>query len=54
MVLKGHQQVVFIENLDAIRAEKLVWYSAPALKQHGVDLHAVQDDRAVVKIAKAA
>jgi type IV secretion system protein VirD4 len=53
MVLKGHQQIIFIENLDPIAAEKLVWYRVPALKQHGVDLHAA-DAQPTLKIAKAA
>lgn len=39
MVLKGHEQIVFVENLDPISGEKVVWYEHPALKGHGVNLH---------------
>jgi type IV secretion system protein VirD4 len=38
MVLKGHEQIVFVENLDPILGEKLVWYKDQALRQLGVDL----------------
>ncbi len=49
MVLKGHQQVVFVDNLDPIRAEKIEWYSDSRLKSLGVDLRA-----APARIAPAA
>jgi type IV secretion system protein VirD4 len=39
MVLKSNQQVVFVENLDPISGEKIVWYVHPALKTYGVNLH---------------
>jgi type IV secretion system protein VirD4 len=39
MVLKGNQQVVFVENLDPIPAEKLIWYQDSTLKQLGINLH---------------
>jgi type IV secretion system protein VirD4 len=40
MVLKGNQQIVFVENLDPIMAEKVLWYKDLNLKAHGVDLQA--------------
>lgn len=42
MVLKGHEQVVFIENLDPISGEKLRWYDHPVLGKQGVNLHALE------------
>jgi type IV secretion system protein VirD4 len=38
MVLKGNQQIIFVENLDPILAEKLLWYKDANLRAHGVDL----------------
>lgn len=38
MVLKGHQQIVFIENLDPVSGEKVIWYDDPVLKRLGVNL----------------
>lgn len=38
MVLKGNQQVIFVENLDPIMGEKIIWYKDEALKQLGTDL----------------
>ena len=40
MVLKGHQQIIFVENLDPIGAEKVIWYSDASLRAHGVNLQA--------------
>ena len=40
MVLKGNQQIIFVENLDPITGEKVLWYEHPLLKTHGVNLHA--------------
>jgi len=40
MVLKGNQQLVFVENLDPIPARKILWYEHPVLKKLGVNLHA--------------
>jgi type IV secretory pathway TraG/TraD family ATPase VirD4 len=39
MVLKENQEIVFVENLDPIAAEKLVWYKDGELRQLGVNLH---------------
>ncbi len=39
MVLKGNQQVIFVENLDPIPAEKLIWYQDATLSQLGINLH---------------
>jgi len=38
MVLKGHQQIIFVENLDPIPAEKVVWHKDSKLSQIGIDL----------------
>ncbi len=38
MVLKENQEIVFVENLDPIAAEKLVWYKDGELRQLGVNL----------------
>lgn len=38
MVLKGHQQLVIVENLDPIPGQKILWYKNAALRQLGVDL----------------
>ncbi|MDR3485309.1 MAG: type IV secretory system conjugative DNA transfer family protein [Bradyrhizobium sp.] len=38
MVLKGHEQIIFVENLDPIMAEKVVWYNDDAMRQLGTDL----------------
>lgn len=38
MVLKDHQQIVFIENVDPIAAEKVRWYAHPALQRLGHSL----------------
>ena len=38
MVLKGNQQVVFVENLDPILAEKVLWYKDRTLSPLGVNL----------------
>jgi type IV secretion system protein VirD4 len=38
MVLKGNEQVVFVENLDPIIAEKTLWYTNQTLRPLGVDL----------------
>ena len=38
MVLKGHQQIVFVENLDPIKATKMVWYNHPGLAPIGKNL----------------
>jgi type IV secretion system protein VirD4 len=38
MVLKGNQQVIFVENLDPIMAEKVLWYKDEKLRKLGVDL----------------
>jgi type IV secretory pathway TraG/TraD family ATPase VirD4 len=40
MVLKGNQQVIFVENLDPIMAEKVLWYKDEGLRSLGVDLQA--------------
>ena len=40
MVLKGNQQIVFVESLDPIPARKILWYEHPVLKKLGVNLHA--------------
>jgi type IV secretion system protein VirD4 len=37
MVLRGNQQIVFVENLDPIPAQKIVWYQDEALKKLGVN-----------------
>ena len=39
MVLKENQEIIFVENLDPIAAEKLVWYKDAELRQLGVNLH---------------
>jgi type IV secretion system protein VirD4 len=39
MVLKGDQQIVFVENLDPIPARKVLWYEHPALRRLGINLH---------------
>lgn len=48
MVLKGHRQIVFIENLNPVSADKIVWYQHPPLKAFGVNLHPTKtgDDKA--------
>jgi type IV secretion system protein VirD4 len=38
MVLKGHQQIIFVENLDPVPAEKIVWYQDSKLSKIGVNL----------------
>ena len=38
MVLKGHQQIIFVENLDPIPGQKILWYENPALKKLGLNL----------------
>ena len=38
MVLKGNQEVIFVENLDPILAEKVLWYQDQGLRPLGVDL----------------
>jgi type IV secretion system protein VirD4 len=40
MVLKGNQQIVFVENLDPIPAQKIVWYQDETLKKLGVNTQA--------------
>jgi len=40
MVLKGNEQIVFVENLDPISGEKVIWYDHPGFKEHGINLHA--------------
>jgi type IV secretion system protein VirD4 len=39
MVLKENQEIIFVENLDPIAAEKVVWYKDAELRQLGVNLH---------------
>ena len=39
MVLKGEDQIIFVENCDPIPGEKVLWYNDEALKRLGVDLH---------------
>ena len=39
MVLKGDQQIVFVENLDPIPAEKVIWYEDSVLRRLGVNLN---------------
>jgi type IV secretion system protein VirD4 len=39
MVLKENQEIIFVENLDPIAAEKVVWYTDGTLRQLGVNLH---------------
>lgn len=38
MVLKGENEIVFVENLDPISAEKIPWYKHEVLRPLGVDL----------------
>jgi type IV secretion system protein VirD4 len=38
MVLKGDQQIVFVENFNPIAAQKVVWFKDEALKQLGLNL----------------
>jgi type IV secretion system protein VirD4 len=38
MVMKGEDQIVFVENLDPIVAAKVVWFDDPVMKKMGVDL----------------
>ena len=38
MVLKGDEQIVFVENFDPIQGRKLRWYQNPALQTLGVNL----------------
>lgn len=38
MVMKAHQQIVFVENLDPISAHKVLWYKDAKLKTLGVNL----------------
>lgn len=38
MVLKGSEQIVFVENLDPILGQKLVWHCDESLKSLGVNL----------------
>ena len=40
MVLRDDQQIVFVENLDPIPAQKIVWYKDAALKGLGLNTHA--------------
>ena len=44
MVLKGDRQIIFIENLDPIQADKVTWYQHPGLTTLGVNLHAPAAD----------
>lgn len=52
MVLRGNEQVVFVENLDPISAEKIIWYKDPALQKLGVDLQSKAPD--APRVASAA
>lgn len=45
MVLKGNQQIVFVENLDPITATKVVWHTDANLRGLGVNL---QSDRLAI------
>jgi type IV secretory pathway TraG/TraD family ATPase VirD4 len=38
MVLRGDQQIVFVENLDPIPAQKVVWYKDETLKKLGAKI----------------
>jgi hypothetical protein len=49
MVLKGDEQIVFIENLDPIQADKTPWFSHDALKPLGVDLTKPWDEMPVTE-----
>jgi len=40
MVLKGDQQIIFVENLDPIPGRKILWYEHAVLKKLGINLHA--------------
>ena len=40
MVLPDDRQIVFVENLDPIPAQKIVWYKDEALKKLGLNTHA--------------
>jgi type IV secretion system protein VirD4 len=44
MVLKGHQQIVFVENLDPIPSQKVIWYKNNVLKKLGVNLLGHSDE----------
>jgi type IV secretion system protein VirD4 len=46
MVLRGNQQVIFVENLDPILAEKVIWYQSQTLRPFGVDLQGVAPEAA--------
>jgi type IV secretion system protein VirD4 len=39
MVLKNNDQIVFVENLDPIPGQKILWHKDATLKTLGVDLH---------------
>lgn len=38
MVLKGKEQIVFVENFDPIRASKIRWYEDPRYRELGTNL----------------
>jgi type IV secretion system protein VirD4 len=38
MVLRGDQQIVFVENLDPIPAQKVIWYKDETLKKLGAKI----------------
>ena len=38
MVLKGNEQIIFLENLDPIPSRKIVWYENAVLKKLGINL----------------
>ena len=42
MVLKGNEQIVFVENLDPIHADKMVWYKDEGMRRMGVDMQAAE------------
>jgi type IV secretion system protein VirD4 len=46
MVMKGHQQIVIIENFDPIAAQKIAWFDDPVLRLHGIDLQKNPFDKA--------
>jgi type IV secretion system protein VirD4 len=39
MVMRGNRQIVFIENLDPISADKITWYASSRFRDLGVNLH---------------
>lgn len=52
MVLKGNEQILFIENLDPVAGQKIPWYQDEQLKLMGINLETVQAGKPVAESAQ--